>query len=301
MPLPPFSYTCGYGSVCFFVLLQVTAMKRIGLLIGFFAILVILVPLTAQDVKKKDGDKADTKEVDKKGDKNSDDKKDPDKKKEEKKAPEKLVFGGQVRTKINGLKGDSNREYVIEVQEIDPVKVNNVAKWKAQREQQLAQELFNIMRIDPKDFQGRANATANYQRNLINFKVELAKQNVYTAKNHDIRAAEGARVRSMAPPIEFDDAGFQKKWTKKELEELRAREKSNLVLYQGEKRIGPLPGFPTDFDAIKQGQIVDVYFVRQAPAKKDDKKKKGPGDDDPPAGKAGASEFVLIVIQGDAK
>jgi hypothetical protein len=276
-------------------------MKRIGLLIGFFAILVILVPLTAQDVKKKDGDKADTKEVDKKGDKNSDDKKDPDKKKEEKKAPEKLVFGGQVRTKINGLKGDSNREYVIEVQEIDPVKVNNVAKWKAQREQQLAQELFNIMRIDPKDFQGRANATANYQRNLINFKVELAKQNVYTAKNHDIRAAEGARVRSMAPPIEFDDAGFQKKWTKKELEELRAREKSNLVLYQGEKRIGPLPGFPTDFDAIKQGQIVDVYFVRQAPAKKDDKKKKGPGDDDPPAGKAGASEFVLIVIQGDAK
>ena len=106
-------------------------MKRIGLLIGFLAVLMFLVPLDAQDVKKKDSEKTDKKEVDK-----TVDKKDPDKK-EEKKKPEKLVFGGKRQTKITGIKPDTAREFSIEVQEQDPMKVASVAKWAAQRQQAL--------------------------------------------------------------------------------------------------------------------------------------------------------------------
>ena len=75
-------------------------MKRIGLLIGFLAVLVFLVPLTAQDAKKKDADKTDKKDDAKKNVDAKDDKKDPEKKEDKKKAPEKLVFGGQLRTKF---------------------------------------------------------------------------------------------------------------------------------------------------------------------------------------------------------
>jgi hypothetical protein len=126
----------------------------------------------------------------------------------------------------------------------------------------------------------------NYKKNVYNFNLELSKQNVFSAKNVEVRAAETAKVRSMVPPVEFDDAGFQKKWTAKAIAEVKAKDKTGM------------PGiFPTDFDAVKQGQIVDIYFPKVA-GKKDEKKKKGPDDDvamDRP------SEFLLIVIIGDSK
>ena len=76
-------------------------------------------------------------------------------------------------------------------------------------------------------------------------------------------------------PIEFDDQGFQKKWTKKEKEE--RKDKTGLV------------GYPSDFDAIKSGQYVDLYMAKVAPPTK---KKKGP-DDEPVSDR---KEFVMVVI-----
>jgi hypothetical protein len=256
--------------------LQVIAMKRIGLLIGFLTVLVFLLPLTAQDAKdaKKDAAK---KEVDKKD----------DAKKDEKKTTEKLVYGGKFRTKIHGIKGETNREYSIEIQEVDPNKVADVQRWSLTRQQQLSQQYANA--IKQKD--GGA-ALRNWMRDSNNYQIELSKKNVYTTKNMDVRAADNAKVRTMIPPIEFDDAGFQKKWTKKELDALR--DKTPLLLYEGEKRIGLAPGFATDFDAIKQGQYVDIYMPKAA--KKDEKKKKT--DDDPPPAKD-RPEFLLIVILPD--
>ncbi len=283
-------------------------MKRIGLLIGFLTVLVFLLPSSGQDVKK-DADKKDAAKKDDKKDPEKKDAKDPEKKDakdpdpekkdEKKKPPEKLVYGTKFVTKILGLKGESNREYTIETQEIDPNKVADMQKWSATRQQQLAQQYAQA--LQQKDFKARAQALQNWQRDSAGYQQEMAKRQTQltSPKQLEIRATDNAKVRSMTPPIEFDDQGFQKKWTKKELDELRTREKSNIVLYQGDSRVGPLPGFPSDLDGIKQGQYVEIYLPKVAPAAKG-AKKKGPSDDDPPAVKT-SPEFVLIVILQDGK
>ncbi len=93
----------------------------------------------------------------------------------------------------------------------------------------------------------------------------------------------------MYPPVQYDDNGRLKKWTKKELETLKGSSK--------------LPGYGSDFDMLKTGQFVEVYFAKPpAPAK--DKgsaaTKKKKGDDDPPEPMAmNRPEVVLIVIWGE--
>ena len=274
-------------------------MKRFGLLIGFLAVLVFLLPLTAQDVKK-DAATTDKKDKAKKDADKKDVTKDPEKKdakKEPEKKKDKLVYGAKFTTKIVNFKGETNREYTIEVQEVDPKKVYDMNVWSAQRQQQLAQQQANAMR--QKD--GGA-ALRNWMRDSANYQVDLAKRQtqVYTSKKVEVQAAENAKVRSMVPPIEFDDQGFQKKWTKKELDALR--DKSPLFLYYGDRKIGLAPGIATDFDAIKAGQYVEIYMAKVPPKKKEDaKKKKAPDDDDPPAAKDRPLEFVLIVILPDGK
>ena len=264
-------------------------MKRFGLLLGFIACLMIIVPSMAQD-KAKDGDKDKTEK--------SDTKDEPKKKEEPKKSPSLTKWLSEkaeksFTTRIINMKPESNREFTIEVQERDNAKVQAVANWSAQREAQLAQELANINRIDPKDFKGRLNAQQNYQRNVAQYQIDLAKQNIYSPKNYEVRAADDAKVRTITLPIEFDDTGKIKKFTKKELHE--RKDKTGL------------PGYPSEFDAIKQGQVVDIYMVKQASSKKKDdtakKKKKGPADDDPaPAfSKDRPMEYLLIVIKSDAK
>jgi hypothetical protein len=264
-------------------------MKRIGLLIGFLAGVLFLLPLPAQDVKKEAGktekkkDEA-KKDLDKKDDAKDPEKKDEKKDPEKKKAPEKLVYGVKLVTRIQGFKGETNREYSIDVQEIDQSKVFAFNKWKAERSQQLAQAQFNIQRIDPKDFQGRANAIQDYQRAVAEFQQQSAQRatQLTTAKRMEVRAAENAKVRMMLPPVEFDDTGKQIVWTKK-------------LLAERKDKTG-LPGYPADFDAIKQGQLVEVYMAKVAPMTK---KKKGPDDDDVPSMKA--NEFVLMVIMQEGK
>jgi hypothetical protein len=279
-------------------------MKRIGLLIGFLAVVVFLLPLTAQDVKK-DATTTDKKDEAKKDADKKDVTKDPEKKdakKEPEKKKDKLVYGYKFSTKIVNFKGETNREYTIEMQELDKKKVDDMNAWSFQRENQLAQQKVNAMR--QKD--GGA-ALRNWMRDLANYQVDLAKRQtqVYTSKKVEVQAAENAKVRSMVPPIEFDDQGFQKKWTKKEFDALR--NKSPLLLYQadgkkGDKYMVLAPGIATDFDAIKAGQYVDIYMAKVPPKKKEDpKKKKGPDDEDPPAAKDQSKEFVLMVILADGK
>jgi hypothetical protein len=256
-------------------------MKRIGLSIGFAAMLAFMLPgLPAQDEKKKDIEKTEKKEIDKK----DPEAKDPEKKKKEKEPEpkkDKLVYGDKFASKILGFKGDSNRELTIEVQVRDDKKVQDVANWSAQRQQQLAQQYAQA--LQQKDLNARANQLANWKRDTGNYQLELAKKNVYSPKSMEVRAHETAKVRAMTPPIEFDDQGFQKKWTKKELEALKDKT--------------GLPGYPVEFDALKSGQYIQVYMAKVAPAAK---KKKGADDDDPPPAPK-TPEFVLIVITAEAK
>ena len=266
-------------------------MKRIGLLIGFLAVLAFVLPsLTAQD-EKKDAAKTEKKDEVKKDEKKDPDKKDPEKKDEPKKKAEPKVekfttksYSMKYETKILSVKADSDRELTIELQLPDPAKQAEVQKWSAQQQQQLAQQ---AAKAQQGDFKARAAAMQAYQKSLYSYQAEMAKKNVFTAKPFDVKAAETAKVRSNVPPIEFDDVGNEKKWTKKELD--------------AKKDKTGWPGlFPVDFDAIKAGQYVDVYMAKVTPAKKGDPKKKK-DDDDPAATAKDRPEFVLIVIKSAPK
>jgi hypothetical protein len=265
-------------------------MKKIGLFIGFLAVLAFMLPgLPAQDEKKKEAEKTDKKDPEKKDEKKDpekkDEKKDPEKKSEKKVEPkkEKLVYGNKFYTKILGFKGDSNRDLTIETQVIDEKKVQDMQNWSAQRQQQLGQQYAKAAMIQK--IQDRINALNAWQKDSANYQQELAKRqsNVYSPRSMEVKAHETAKVRALTPPVEFDDLGVQKKWTKKDLEE--RKDKTGL------------PGFPVEFDALKSGQYVEIYMAKVAPMTK---KKKGPDDDDPPAMKD-RNEFVLIVITQDAK
>ncbi|HZZ81572.1 MAG TPA: hypothetical protein VFE62_23925 [Gemmataceae bacterium] len=278
-------------------------MKRIGLLTTLLALLFVVLPtLTAQDAKKDKADKkaaADDAKVDKKP--AGEDTKDPDDKKKTKKEEpkkEKLAYGSKFVTKILSANGANNREFTIEMKEVDPQKVSSVQTWQFQRTQQLAQQLANVnnqflqanrqtnLAQRMNSLRSAAQAQANYQRDLYNFQIELAKKDIYSTKPYEVRAADDAKVRSLNPPVEFDDQGFQKKWTKKELEE--RKDKTGL------------PGFPVDFDQIKSGQYVEIYMVKPAPMPKGKaKNKKANPDDDPPPEAMGRPEFIMIVILRD--
>ncbi len=246
-------------------------MKRIGLMLGFFAVTIFVLPTwTAQEVKK-------------------DEKKDLEKKDDEKKidkkiVPEKPVYSVKFTTKITAISANSSREFTIERYEKDQKKIADVQTWYSTRLAQLNKQQYDAS--IQKDFKARVNAFATYQKDLYNFQVEYGKKstNIYSAKAMEVRATEGAKVRVMFPPVEFDDQGFLKKWTKKEIEE--RKDKTGL------------PGFGVEFDALKIGQTVEIYMAK--PAAPMPKKKKGPDDDDPGAGKD-RQEFVLIVILQESK
>lgn len=275
-------------------------MKRIGLLIALFAGLVFVFPsLTAQDAKK-DGEKAEKKDEAKKDDVKKDEKKDPEKKDDEKKKPdappvkekkltEKMpAHGAVLRTKILSANGATNREFTIEMQEIDPKKVADLNNWKIQQSQALARQQYDAS--TQKDFKARVTALQNYQKSLANYNIELAKRsgNIYSSKPLEVRAHDDAKVRTMFLPVMFDDQGFQKKWTEKEKREFR-----------GDTQ---LPGYPSDFEALKSGQFVEIYLHKKAPPPKDaPKKKKGGPDDDLPVVGAMSPEFIVIVILQEGK
>ncbi len=244
-------------------------MKRsIGAVLGFLAVLILLMPASnAQDEKKEE------KKEEKKADKKDDEKK----KDEPKKAIEKLVFGQKMVTKIKRI-GES-RELFVEIQEIDQKKVYDFNSWKVKRQAELAKQQYTAQTT--KDFKARFTALQNYQRDAGAFQGEIAKRQtqLYSKRELELRSVDMVKYRSIIPPIEFDDQGFEKKWTKKELEE--RRDKTGL------------PGFPVEADSLKVDQTVEVYLAKVAPPVKG--KKKGPDDDDL-GPMPYRPEFVMIVI-----
>src|SRR4051812_30389950 len=130
-------------------------MRTMGRSIAFLALLLFLLPaLTAQE--KKDADKKeDAKKVEEKKDAKDpakkDESKDPEKKEPEKKAEEKkekakkkeeekVEYGQKITTKIISMRPESNHEFTVEMQEIDPERVYQFNQWKTQRMIQIAQQ-----------------------------------------------------------------------------------------------------------------------------------------------------------------
>ncbi len=110
------------------------------------------------------------------------------------------------------------------------------------------------------------------QQQLVQVMLDIARfqqqggQNLFTIKEQhkdlELRPVEDLKVRTLQPPLQFDDKGNPKKYTAKELKELKGDEK--------------LPGYTGDLESLRPNQTVMVVVVRPKPAPGG--KKDGPED-----------------------
>jgi hypothetical protein len=86
-----------------------------------------------------------------------------------------------------------------------------------------------------------------------------------------VMSVDDVKIRTKNPPVAYDDKGNKKKYTAKELKELRGDDPK-------------LPGYTAEFNDLKQNQIVEVSLVR----KKSDRDAKQP-----------LASVILIVAQAN--
>jgi hypothetical protein len=103
-------------------------------------------------------------------------------------------------------------------------------------------------------------------------------------KNIDFHTADDVKVRIMSPPVQFDDKGNPKQYTKEELDALKGKDKD-------------LPGYESTIDSLKVGDTVQVTLKPPKSEKKDGDKDSDPKKD---AEAQKSNEVTLIVIQAQA-
>ncbi len=96
--------------------------------------------------------------------------------------------------------------------------------------------------------------------------------------------ADELKVRLANPPPQLDDKGRAKRYTKKELQDLKGNDK--------------LPGYPAKFSQIKSGQIVQVTLVQIKNAPQPVKRGKDAEEETPPDNHPRIS---MIIILADPK
>lgn len=206
--------------------------------------------------------------------------------KEEKKT--KLVYGASFSGVLR-IDANSQKEFVVQVQVPEPnpqgiYELNAaLANWKRRE----------IEILGERNPASRAQQLAQLQADInINLPRLQANTIRYVTKDIKLRAADDLVVRTNILPLDYDDKGRPKKYTKKELEELR-----------GDKS---LPGlYKSEFEALRDGQVVMVYLAKgqASPVPKTKKDaKKGIVVLPPPENALGQPpEVVLIVILAEPK
>jgi hypothetical protein len=213
-----------------------------------FLLLVPFLPVLAAepDVKKdKDVDLKKDKDAVKKG-KDADLKKDKD---DDKIATntEKKIKAGQLSGKIVAV-NESKKSIRLKVTYTVP-KLNTGAV------NQLTQAQLAMQRAaanpDPRQ---RIQAIQQAQVQMAQ-----AKQNVYTyeqkSQDLELQTTEDVKVRMAKPPEQFDEKGKVKKYTRKELQELKGPDPK-------------LPGYQGEFSDLRQEQVVSVNLVKNKDAPK---------------------------------
>jgi len=115
---------------------------------------------------------------------------------------------------------------------------------------------------------------AKHQANLVTYKEE--------AKTVDLQVGPDMKVRMAEPPVGFDEKGTVKKYTAKELKELKGPDPK-------------LPGYTATAVNLAQDQIVTVYL-----AKKKDTAKPTPKDKDDKVGE-NRPQVTMILIREEPK
>ena len=196
------------------------------------------------DPKKDDANKTDVKkdEAPKKGDGKKSAAKNADKDKDTN--TEKMVKAGVVTGKVMAVIEDKKSiriQVTLQVPKLNPGALQNIQRAQIQ----LAQA------NSPQAMINARNALAQAQAGLYTI------ENVQ--KDYELQATDDVKVRMRNPPAQFDDKGRIKRYTQKELKELKGNDKQ--------------PGFPAEFSDLKQDQIVKVSLIRKkgaprAPVKK---------------------------------
>lgn len=108
-----------------------------------------------------------------------------------------------------------------------------------------------------------AGKVTNIDPNEKSFHLQVGRQDVKVMTTDDVK------VRTKSPPVAYDDKGNKKKYTAKDLKELKGNDPK-------------LPGYSAEFNDLKQNQVVEVSLVR----KKSDRNAKQP-----------LASVILIVTQ----
>jgi hypothetical protein len=203
-----------------------------------------------------------------------------DKKDDKKPEGDRLVSLGQVAGVLTSM-GGSESGYTIKVT-LHVVQPNPQAQLELLRKNQhLVQRQIQIM--------NNRNWVQRQQQMLQLLRdAQQAPTNLFTVKEvqQDVKAspAEDMKVRLSQPPAAFDDKGNIKKYTVKELKELKGPDN--------------LPGYTGTLEDLKTNQLVLVYLARK-PLKAGDKPKEK--DADKVLDKDNPLLIRMIVVLGDKK
>jgi hypothetical protein len=172
-------------------------MRVAGLLIGFLAVALFVLPsLPAQ-------------EKDKKAEKDTEK---PEPEKKDTKKEEKLEHGPIIPTRIISMKPDSAHDFTVEIPQPDPAKMQNFANWQQQQMVQINNS------PNPQVY---AQRVAAYQQGLA----QHMAQGFASLKPVEVRATDACKVRVINPPPKYDDAGNLVKPSRKDLEKMKDKSK----------------------------------------------------------------------------
>jgi hypothetical protein len=217
-------------------------MQRIVRLSGLLLIgLTLIVPSFAGDPKKDDKKPADPeKKKDAKG------KDEPAKDKDE----EKVVYGVHFTGRLTQLDPNSQKDFTVQVTtkvaELDQGQVNRMADLQRQMLQQ-QQSAATARTLQQR--QQALNQMQNIQNQMLQARAAMYR---YKDVNTDykLRAGDKIKVRSVQPPVDYDEKGNLKKYTAEELKALRGT--------------SGLPGYTAEYDSLRAGQVVHVYLAKNA-------------------------------------
>jgi len=157
---------------------------------------------------------------------------------------QKLVYTG----KGGNTSGPTSR--IITLQ--NKIAADQAAMLKAKTASQRNRYQQNLVRDQNQLQQAINQLNAQYAKNgglPPGYKVDVTKTDV------DFQTAEAVKVRTMVLPTEFDEKGNKKTYSKKELEEMKGKDKT-------------LPGYESSLDKVEVGMKVRVVLGRAPTPKK---------------------------------
>ena len=170
----------------------------------------------------------------------------PDADKDLDKNSDKMIKAGTVSGKVMAVYEDKKKiRLQVGFPVLDPAKIQQLAQARAEMAQAR----------DPNAYRAAQIKMAQTQMSL--YKIEN--------KEIEVQASDEVVVRMARPKEDFDEKGKPKRYTKKELQEMRGTDKK-------------LPGYNADFGDITTDQIIQVSLVRKKGAPVGRPKRKGKDD-----------------------